>query len=228
MSRKGSQSTTQQTSNTAYTDQSANAAEGGIAAGAGATVNIENLSEGVALGALESNQNVAGMALAAQQNTALGSVNATRDVAGMALAAQQNTSIAALQTNQNVAGMALDTASRAITENRNVADIAITANRDVNLRSLDTTSRLAETAINTVVGLGEVASRERIDTLESANLAITSAQGSSDKFAQLASAALERSQTPDSAVTKQLLWVVGGVAALVVLVLFSRKSKSAA
>ncbi len=194
MSRKGNSSSSTNTSTTTYTDKSANASQGGIAAGAGATVNVQSLDANVALGAL---------------------------------AAQQNTAVAALQTNQNVAGMALNTADRAVQQNSNVADIAITANRDVNLRSLDTTSRLAESAINTVVGLGNVASRERIDTLQSANLAITSAQGASDKFASLASAALERSQTPDSAVTKQLLWVIGGVAALGVLLLLGRGRKSA-
>jgi hypothetical protein len=150
-----------------------------------------------------------------------------KDVALGALAAQQNTAVAALQTNQNVSGMALDTASRAVQSNAKVADIAISANRDVNLASLDTTSRLATTAINTVVGLGEVASRERIDTLNSTNLALQNAAGASDKFASLASAALERSQAPDSAVTKQLLWVIGGVAALAVLLLFGRSRKSA-
>ena len=193
-------STSYQTTNN-FTDQSANAAEGGIAAGAGATVNIESLDADVALGAL-----------AAQQNTA-----------GMALAAQQYTSLAALNTTQNVAAGAFNTANLALQSNANVADIAISANRDVNIRSLDTTSKLAETAINTVVGLGEVSSRERMDTLESANLAIRSAQGASDKFASIAGAALERSQTPDSAVTKQLLWVVGGVAALGVLLLFNKR-----
>lgn len=186
-------SSTYQTTNT-FTDQSANAAEGGIAAGAGATINIENLDKDVALGSL---------------------------------AAQQNTALAALNTTQGVAAGAFDTAARALQSNASVADIAISANRDVNIHSLDTTSKLAQTAINTVVGLGEVASRERVDTLESANLAIRSAQGASDKFSALASAALERSQTPDSAVTKQLLWVVGGVAALGVLLLFTRNRKAA-
>lgn len=194
MSRRGSSSTTQNTSTTNYTDKSANASGGGIAAGAGATVNVQSLDANVALGAL---------------------------------AAQQNTATAALQTNQNVAGLALNTADRAVQANANVADIAISANRDVNIHSLDTTSKLAETAINTVVGLGNVASRERIDTLQSANLAIQSAQGATDKFAQIASDALQRTQTPNSAVTTQLLWVVGGVAALGVLGLAGRSRNNA-
>ncbi|HRG56258.1 MAG TPA: hypothetical protein PLG56_09480, partial [Lacunisphaera sp.] len=52
MSRKGSQSTTQQTSNTSYADQSVNVAEGGLAAAAGSTVHVESLSDDVALGSL--------------------------------------------------------------------------------------------------------------------------------------------------------------------------------
>lgn len=176
------------------TDNSANAAEGALAVGSGANVNITTSDAEVALGAL---------------------------------ATQQNTSIAALQTNQNVVGLALNTADRALAANSDVAGLAISANRDINRRSLDTTSRLAESAINTVAGIGEVASRERIDTLQSANLAVSSAQGATDKFAQLANAALERSQTPDSAVTKQLLLVVGAVAVLAVLLLFGRRRKTA-
>lgn len=180
--------TTYSTTNT-MTDESLNVAEGAIAVGAGANVNIvtETADREIALGALAANQNVA---------------------------------IVGLDTTARVAGRALDRTA-------DVAGLALEANRDVNIKSLDTTSRLAGLAINTVVGLGEVASRERIDPLQSANLAITSAQGASDKFAQLAGAALERSQTPDSAVTKQLLWVIGGVAALAVLILFGRGRKTA-
>ena len=203
MSRKGSQSTTQQTSNTSYADQSVNVAEGGLAAAAGSTVHVESLSDDVALGSL-----------AAQQNTAAAALAANRDV-----------SAAALNTTQNVAAGAFDTAARALTSNRDVAEIAISANSDINQRSLDTTSRLAETAINTVTSLGEVASRERIDTLESANLAIRSSQGAADKFADLAAASLERSQTPDSAVTKQLIWVVGGGIGLLALAFMFRSRK---
>jgi hypothetical protein len=189
-------STTNQTTNT-FTDQSANAAQGAIAAGAGAEINITTTDKDIALGSV-----------AAQRDTALGALVVNRDV-----------SQAALGSNERVAGVS-------IAAQNALAQSSIEANRDINARSLDTTSRLAQSAINTVAGIGEVASRERQDVLASTNLALQSQQGLANKFSDLASAALERSQTPDSAVTKQLIYVVGAVLAVVVLfALHSRKTK---
>ena len=101
-----SSSTTQQTSNI-YTDQSASAAEGGMAVGAGAQVKIESVE------------------------AAKASVEATRDVAGMALAAQQNVSGAALKTTENVTIKALDTgAALAMGTINTVAGLAEVASRE--------------------------------------------------------------------------------------------------
>lgn len=148
-----------------------------------------------------------------------------------ALEANKEVSLGALVVNRDVAGMALDTtarvSSRALDRTADVAGMALEANRDVNIKSLDTTARLAQSAINTVVGLGEVASRERIGTLETTNLALRNQQGTSDKLASLAGAALERSQTPDSGVTKTMLYVIGAVVAFLALAQMGRNRRPA-
>lgn len=184
-------STTNQTTNT-FTDQSANAAEGSIAAGAGATVNIENLSDDVTIASL----------------------NTQRDTASTALFTQAMTSQGGF-----------DLAARTLDANRVTAAMALTTNRDVTLASLDTTSNLARSAIKSVQSIGEVASRDRQEVLQTTQTALQSQAGITDKLAALASGALERSQTPDSQITKTLLYVVGAVA--VVVLLFAMKGRRA-
>jgi len=114
--------------------------------------------------------------------------------------------------NVHIEDLSAGVAEKAIGETADTARFAVAANSAVNIASLDTTSRLANAAINTVAGMGEIASRERVDVLQTTNTALQSQKGVTDKLAELASGALERSQTPDSQVTKTLLWVVGGVA----------------
>ncbi len=203
--------TTYSTTNT-ITDQSASAAEGSVAVGAGANVNITD--GGATKAALEANRDVTGMALVTQRDTSAAALDANRDVAGMALVTQRDTAAQALDTTAKVAGSALNLGGEALRVNRDVAELAVNANRDVNIRSLETTSNLANAAINTVAGMGEIASRERVDVMRTTDLAIQTQRGLSEKIADLAGASLERAQTPDSAVTKQLLWVVGIVAAV--------------
>jgi hypothetical protein len=134
--------------------------------------------------------------------------------------ADPDVALGALDANSAVSQRSLDTAGA-------VSFAALNANRDVNLRSLDTTSAVAAAAINQIAGVQDIASRERSDVINATNLALNNSKGAQDQLTQLASAALERSQTPDSAVTKQLLWVVGGVLALFGLLLFSKRSASA-
>lgn len=189
------------TTNT-VTDKSANAAEGAIAASEGSSIVINDNSDQIALGALASNQNTALGALAANQNVALGS-----------LAANQNVSTAALASNV----AALNTAG-------SLAESSLSTNRDVSLASIKSAENLATFTANTIAGMGEVASRERVDVLNTTNTALQSNQGTVNKLAELAAGALERSQTPDSQVTKTLLYVVGAVALAVALLLF-RKGK---
>ncbi len=150
-----SQSSTQNTSSTAYTDSSINAGgDGSLALGAGAQVNtnttVIDVSEGVARASLEANAAVSSAALAAQ-----------RDVAGLAI---------------------------------------------------ETTGATAGRAFDAAVDLYAIGSRERADAMKQDALLLQSQQGLVSKFSDLTAAALERSQTPDSAVTRQLLWVVGIVA----------------
>jgi len=203
-------STTTQTETNILTDNSANVAEGGVGIGSGANVNIQTTSvdKDIALGALGANQNTSIAALAANQNTSIAAIDTTGQTAGLSIAAQSRL------------------ATDALAEQNRLAAEAFAANRDVNLASLDTTSRLAANAINSVVGIGEVSSRERIDTLESTNLALQSNQGLANKFSDLAGAALERSQTPDSAVTKNLINAVVVIAVVVAaFFIFGRKKK---
>ncbi|WP_415907280.1 hypothetical protein [Oleiharenicola sp. Vm1] len=201
-------STTQNTTNYNITDQSANAAEGAIAAGAGATVEINTTTADpeIAKGAFDT----ALGAVAANQNTALG-----------ALAANQNTSLGALAANQNVSQRAIDTTA-------GVANLSIAAQNDLAKTTVAQNSALSLGAINTVAGLAEVSARERQDVLNTTTTALNSQQGLASKIADLTSAALERSQTPDSAVTKQLLWVVGAVAVLGMLFLFGASRRKSA
>ncbi len=124
------------------------------------------------------------------KDVAAASVNAQRDTAGIALAA-----------NQNVSGM------------------AIAANQNVSAHAIDTTAAVAADAVNTVAGLAEVSARERQDVLNTTTTALQSQQGNLDQLAQLAGAALERSQTPDSQTTKTLLYVVGAAVVAVALIL---------
>jgi hypothetical protein len=181
-------SSTQNTTNYNITDQSANAAEGAIAAGAGATVEINTTTADpeIAKGAFD---------------TALGAV-----------AANQNTALGALAANQNVSQRAIDTTA-------GVANLSIAAQNDLAKTTVAQNSALSLGAINTVAGLAEVSARERQDVLNTTTTALNSQQGLAGKIADLTSAALERSQTPDSAVTKQLLWA--GVAMVGLLALFA-------
>lgn len=199
-------STTNLSTTNVFTDQSANAGgDGSLAVGAGANVNIETADKEIVEAALASN---------------LGTTQAAMQTAGLALAANQNTSLGALAANQNVTVAALGSGER-------TAQLSIKAQNELAGLALRENAALAETTVNTVKGLSEVASRERLDVLRTTETALQSTRGANDKLASLASAALERSQTPDSAVTKTLLYVVGGVAALGVLFLLGRRRAAA-
>lgn len=138
----------------------------------------------------------------------LGTTQAAMQTAGLALAANTQSTLGALEANRNVTVAALGSTER-------TAQLSIAAQK-----------QLAEHTLNTVKGISEVGARERADVLRTTETALQSTRGANDKLAGLASAALERSQTPDSAVTKQLLWVIGGVASLAVLLLFRRPSRA--
>jgi hypothetical protein len=189
MAKGGSSSSTTQSTSNVYTDQSANAAAGGMAVGAGAKVDITTLDAEVAARSIEAQKETAGMALAAEQN-----------VAGMSLAAQQNVSVRALDTTGQVAE-----------------------------RAIDTSAAVAQSAMNTTLGLAQIGSEERQDVLATTDYALKSQQGVTEKLASLASSALERSQTPDSQVTKTMLYVAGAVVllfGLLAVFAFRRPSRS--
>lgn len=141
------------------------------------------------------------------------------DVALGAIGGMERTAAAGFAANSDVAGRALAT-------NQDVARRALEANRDVNLESLTTTKDLARSAINSVQSIGETASRERVDVLETTNYALQSQQGVTDKLAQLAAGALERSQTPDSQVSKQLIWALAAIAAILGLTFIFRSNRA--
>ena len=199
------------------TDNSANAAEGAIAAGAGATVNITTADPGVMAKALDTTASVSGMALAANQNTALGALESNMNTAGMALAANQNVSTAALDTTARAAATVADVSNVSIAAQNALANQALATNRDVSRDAFDTTGKVSALAINTTAGLASISARERQDVLNTTTTALQSQGGLASKIADLTSAALERSQTPDSAVTKQLLWAVVAIVAAVFL-----------
>jgi uncharacterized protein with beta-barrel porin domain len=102
---------------------------------------------------------------------------------------------------------------------------SIYAQRDTAQSAIDANAALSMGAINTVAGLAEVSARERQDVLNTTTTALNSQQGLASKIADLTNAALERTQTPDSAVTKQLLWVVGAVAVVGILALFGNAKR---
>lgn len=160
---KSSSTTKYETTNT-YTDQSAQATEGGVAAGAGASVKIESLDPAVVKTAVETQRDTAGMALASNQNVAV--------------------------------------------------------------RAIDTNAAVSQAALNTAAGLARINSDERRDVLNTTDTALQSQQGALNQLSGLANAALERSQTPDSQVTKTLLYVIGAVALLFGLMMFRRPSKA--
>lgn len=126
--------------------------------------------------------------------------------------------LGALASNQNVSTAALESNVAALNTAGNLA-------RDVSLQSIKTAEQLATFTGNTIAGMGEVASRERVDVLNTTNTALQSSQGAVNKLADLAAGALERSQTPDSQVTKTLLYVVGAVALGAVLLLSRSRKK---
>ncbi len=130
----------------------------------------------------------------ANLNTTVYNENLSDDVALGSLAAQRDTAVAGLASNQDVSRRAIE------------------ANRDVNIESLKTTTDLARSAINTVESIGESASRERVDVLNTTGYALKSQEGIANKLAELAGGALERSQTPDSQVTKQVIWAAVAIA----------------
>lgn len=215
-------STTNLSTTNIFTDQSANAAEGGIAVGAGASVNIESVDKEIAKAAFDSN---------------LGATKAAQETAALALVTNQNTSLGALAANQNVTVAALGsgerTAQLSIAAQNQLAGLALNktgelAGKTVELagKSVDSAERLAKFTGSTLAGFAGVSSRERQDVLRQTETALRSSEGAAGKFASLASAALERSQTPDSAVTKTLLYVVGAVAALVVLFLLGGRRRA--
>lgn len=202
---KSSKSTTNLSTTNVFTDQSANAGgDGSLAVGSGASVNIETADKEIVEAALASN---------------LGTTQAAMQTAGLALASNTQSTLGALEANRNVTVAALGSGER-------TAQLSIKAQNELAALALRENTSLAETTVNTVQGLAEVASRERQDVLRTTGTALASAEGATNKFAQLASAALERSQTPDSAVTKQLLWIIGAVAGLAVLLLFRRPARA--
>lgn len=194
-------STTNYSTTNNLTDQSANAAEGAVAVGAGANVNIVTADAEIARGAFD---------------TAQISTLAAKETAGLALAANANTTGLALAANQNVSLASLGAQER-------TAGLSIAAQNQLAGLAIQSSSDLAKFTGNTIAGFAEVASRERQDVLEQTNTALLSSRGAADKFADLASAALERSQTPDSQITKTLLYVAGAVAAIFALSLATRR-----
>lgn len=132
-------------------------------------------------------------------------------------------SVSILNTDAEIAESLKETALGALSANQTTALGALETFGQVNRDSLDTTANVATAAINQVGSLAAISARERQDVLNTTTTALQSQQGLASKVADLTSAALERSQTPDSAVTKQLLWVVGAVAALALLILFRRR-----
>lgn len=235
MARKGSTTTTQQTTQQVYTDQSASAAEGSIAVGAGANVNIESLDAEVAktaiAGQVEAGRTVGAVAVEALETTGetaglaiAGQLAATRevaDVAGTSIAAQNVLARSALETTRDVSGMAIGAQER-------TAQTSIAAQNVLARSAIDTTGRLAEHTINTAAGIAESSARETADVLSTSRLQVESQQGLANKLASLAEGALERGQTPDSQITKTLLWVVGAIAAFVALAFMSGKRRAAA
>jgi hypothetical protein len=186
--------TTNLSTTNVFTDNSANAAEGGLAVGAGAQVSITT-----------ADPDVAKTAIVAQHATAGAALDTTASVAG-----------AALNTTANVAGAALGGMER-------TAGLSIAAQNQLATHALDTNAALVTHTTNTLFGLADVAARERKDVLDTTQLALRNQQGTADQLAQLAASALERSQTPDSQITKTLLYVVGGVAVLFGLLALRRR-----
>lgn len=178
------------TSTTMYDDRSANAGgDGSLAVGTGATVSIDvqDLSEGVAREALTSNQAVARDALGYTAQTASNALGYMSQTAADALGANTAVSRDAIGYNSAVAGAALDTVDR-------------TAGR-----AIDAGLKQTEFTVNTIAGLAEVAARENADTRNFADLAVRSTQGLTSQLQELTSQALERAQTPDSAAVSKIL-----------------------
>lgn len=168
--------------------------------------------------------NAAEGAIAAAEGSSIYIEDNSEDIALGALASNQNVSLGALASNQNVATAALASNVAALNTAGNLAGQSLTTQRDTALASIKSAGDLATFTVNTAVGLNEVASRERVDVLNTTNTALQSNQGAVNKLAELASGALERSQTPDSQTTKTLLYVVGAVALFGVAMLL-RKAK---
>lgn len=119
---------------------------------------------------------------------------------------------AGAQVNTTVIDVSEGVARASLEAQRDTAAAALAANRDVSGLAIETTGKTAEQVINAAVDLYSIGSRERADAMKNDALLLQSNQGLVGKLTELTGAALERSQTPDSAVTKQLLWVVGAVA----------------
>lgn len=156
------------------------------------------------------------------------SVNAGGDGSlALGAGAEVNTTTTVIDVSDEVAKASLDaqrdTAAAALAENRVVSSAALAANRDVSGLAIETTGAVAGRAFDTALDLFAIGSRERTDQMQESARVLQSNQGLVDRLSSLTSAALERSQTPDSAVTKQLLWVVGGSVVAVALLLSRRR-----
>ena len=124
-------STTNTTTNNSYTDKSANAAQGSLAAGAGSNVvvNTTTADPSIALGALAANQNVAQLALSGQYLTSRDALNTAGNVAQSAIDTTGQVASDAINTVvglQNVAAReqqgTLDSTNLALTTNQGLID----------------------------------------------------------------------------------------------------------
>lgn len=109
-----------------------------------------------------------------------------------------------------------------------VARDAIAAGVNQTARTLATAEKLTEFTTNTIRGLSETSARENAATRDSADLSLRTTAGLVSTLQQQTSDALERAQQPEAssvtAMLKPLLWVIGGIVALV-LILSSKKAK---
>lgn len=126
---------------------------------------------------------------------------------------------AALSTAENTAGVAL-------AANQNVSLGAIGSNERLATAAVQSSANLAANVSNTVAGLAQVNQQENQSVLDTTNTALQSAGSTVAKLSDLASGALERTQTPSSQTDKTLLYVIGaiGVAFALALAFAFRKN----
>lgn len=221
---KESKSTTQNTSNTSYTDTSANAGgAGSIAAGQGANVSVQvnDLSEKVALGSLGAQESVSKSALGATEAVSKSALGATEAVSKSALNEMSGTTKDALGSNQAVS-------YAAIGSNEAVTKAAMTETGATARYAMDANTASLGFLTNTVIGLSERAAKESADVRASNDLALQGARSLISTLQSQTGSALERAQAPEAASVKAILtpilWVVGVV--LVAAFIFAGKSKT--